>query len=146
MSTTKKFRLRRKTILRDVIKHKAETVGDKVFMTYIRDFDNGLDEQYTYKDMHLMSNRLANGLLNLGIKKGDGVALMDINSSEFFWALFATFKMGAYSVLVNISLRGEGLKFIIDHSEASAIIIHWSFFDAFLDLRSQLPKVRLFPR
>ncbi|GAI40694.1 unnamed protein product, partial [marine sediment metagenome] len=71
MQTTKKFRLRRNTILREVIKNKAETVGDKVFMTYIRDFDKDIDEKYTYKDMHLMSNRLANGLLNLGLKKGD---------------------------------------------------------------------------
>lgn len=42
-------RLRRNTILRDVIKHKAETVGDKVFMTYIRDFDNEADELNTYR-------------------------------------------------------------------------------------------------
>ncbi|MHA1884917.1 MAG: AMP-binding protein [Promethearchaeota archaeon] len=125
-----------------MIKHKGETVGDKVFMTYIRDFDQGIDDQYTYKDMHLMSNRLANGLINLGLRKGDCIALMEINSPEFFWALFATFKMGAYSVLVNISLRGEGLKFIIDHSEASTVIIHWSFLDAILDVRSQLPKIK----
>lgn len=125
-----------------MIKHKGETVGDKVFMTYVRDFDHGIDDQYTYKDMHLMSNRLANGLNNLGLRKGDCIALMEINSPEFFWALFATFKMGAYSVLVNISLRGEGLKFIIDHSEASTVIIHWSFLDAILDLRSQLPKIK----
>jgi crotonobetaine/carnitine-CoA ligase len=125
-----------------VSKHKAETVGDKVFMTYIRDYDKGLDEQYTFKDMHVMSNRLANGLISLGLKKGDGVALMEINSPEFLWALFATFKMGAYSIMVNISLRGEGLKYIIDHSEASIVIIHWSFLDAILDLRSQLSKIK----
>jgi crotonobetaine/carnitine-CoA ligase len=142
MQTTKKFRLRRNTILRDVVKHKAETVGDKVFMTYIRDFDNNIDEEYTYKDLHLMSNRLANGLFKLGFKKRDGIALMEINSPEFLWAVFATFKMGVYSVMVNISLRGEGLRFIIDHSDASAIIVHWSLLDAILDLRSQLPKVK----
>ncbi|MHA2126798.1 MAG: AMP-binding protein [Promethearchaeota archaeon] len=142
MQTTKKFRLRRNTILRDVVKHKAETVGDRVFMTYLRDFDNDIDEKYTYKDMHLMSNRLANGLLTLGLKKGDGVALMEINSPEFLSTVFATFKAGMYSVMVNISLRGEGLAYIIDHSDASAVIIHWSFLNAVLDIRSQLPKIK----
>ena len=142
MSTPKKFRLRRNTILRDVIKNKAETVGDKVFMTYIRDFDKGIDEKYTYKDMHLMSNRLANGLNNLGLKKGEGVALMEINSPEFLLTVFATFKAGMYSVMVNVSLRGEGLKYIIDHSDASAVIVHWSFLKAITDIRSQLPKVK----
>ena len=140
--STKKFRLTRKTLLKDVIKHKAETVGDKVFLTFIRDFDKGIDEKYTYKDMHLRSNRLGNGLMNLGIKKGDGIALMEINSPELLLTIFATFKMGAYSVMVNIALRGDGLKYIIDHSNASAIIIHWSFLDAFLEIKSQIPAIK----
>ena len=142
MSAKKKFRVTRRTILRDIIQHKAETVGNKVYMTYIRDFDKGIDEKYTYRDMHLMSNRLGNGLLNLGLKKGEGVALMEINSPEFLLTIFATFKTGMYSVLVNISLRGDGLKFIIDHADASAIIVHWSFLQSFLDIKDQLPKIK----
>ena len=142
MSAKKKFRLTRRTLLRDVIQNKAETVGDKVYMTFLRDFDNNIDEKYTYRDMHLLSNRLGNGLLNLGLKKGEGVALMEVNSPEFLLTIFATFKTGMYSVMVNISLRGDGLKFIIEHSDASAIIIHWSFLQAFLDIKDQLPKIR----
>ena len=74
-----------------------------------------------------MSNRIGNGLLNLGLKSGEGVALMEINSPEFLLTVFATFKTGMYSVMVNIALKGDGLQFIIDHCDASAIIIHWSF-------------------
>jgi len=142
MSAKKKFRVTRRTILRDIIQHKAETVGNKVYMTYLRDFDNDIEEKYTYRDMHLMSNRLGNGLLNLGLKKGEGVALMEINSPEFLLTIFATFKTGMYSVMVNISLRGDGLKFIIDHSDASAIIIHFSFLQAFFNIKDQLPKIK----
>ncbi|MFX1339356.1 MAG: AMP-binding protein [Promethearchaeota archaeon] len=138
----KKFRISRRTLLRDIIKHKAETVPDKVFMTYIRDFDKEIDEKYTYKDMHLLSNRLGNGLLNLGLKKGEGVALMEINSPEFLLTVFATFKTGTYTVMVNIALKGDGLQFIIDHSDASAIIVHWSFLDAVLEVKDRLPKIR----
>jgi crotonobetaine/carnitine-CoA ligase len=128
--------------LRDIIKHKAETAPDKVYMTYIRDFDKGIDEKYTYKDMHLLSNRLGNGLLQLGLKKGEGVALMEINSPEFLLTVFATFKTGMYSVMVNIALRGDGLQFIIDHSDASAVIVHWSFLDAVMEIKERLPKIR----
>jgi len=142
MSTTKKFRISRRTLLRDIIKHKAETVPDKVYMTYIRDFDKGIDEKYTYKDMHLLSNRLGSGLLKLGLKKGEGVALMEINSPEFLLTVFATFKAGMYSVMVNIALKGDGLQYIIDHSDASAVIVHWSFLDAVLEVKDRLPKVR----
>jgi len=142
MSTTKKFRISRRTLLRDIIKHKAETVPDKVYMTYIRNFDKGIDEKYTYKDMHLLSNRLGSGLLKLGLKKGEGVALMEINSPEFLLTVFATFKAGMYSVMVNIALKGDGLQYIIDHSDASAVIVHWSFLDAVLEVKDRLPKVR----
>jgi len=142
METKKKFRLSRRTLLRDFIKHKAEISGDKVFMTYIRDFDKGVDEEYKFKDLHFLSNRLGNGLIKLGLKKGEGVALMEINSPEFLLTVFATFKMGAYSVMVNVSLRGEGLKYIIDHSDSSAIIVHWSFLPPIIDIKSDLSKIR----
>jgi crotonobetaine/carnitine-CoA ligase len=142
MSAKKKFRVTRRTVLRDIIINKAETVGDKVYMTYIRDFDKGIDEKYTYKDMHLLSNRLGNGLFNLGLKKGDGVALMEINSPEYLLTVFATFKAGMYSIMVNVAQRGDGLKYIIDHADASAIIVHWSFLDALLEIKSQLPKIK----
>ena len=143
MSTTKKkFRITGRTLLRDVIKNKAETVPDKVYMTYVRDFDKKIDEQYTFKDMHSLSNRLGNGLLKLGLKRGDGVALMEINSPEFLLTVFGTFKTGMYSVMVNIALRGDGLRFIIDHSDASAVILHWTFLDAILKIKDQLPKIK----
>ena len=134
--------MRRSTILRDVIKHKAEAVGDKKFLTFIRDFDKGKDETYTYKDMHLFSNRLGNGLLKLGLKKGDGIALMEINSPEFLFTVFASFKMGTYIVLVNTGLKGDGLKFIIEHSESKAIIINHTFLQTFLEIRDQLKELK----
>ncbi len=142
MSEKKRFKITSKTFLREIIKHKAETVPDKVYMTYIRDFDKGIDETYTYKDIHLMSNRLGNGLSNLGLKRGDGIALMEINSPEYLSTIFGTFKMGIYSVLINVALRGDGLKYIVDHSDASAIIIHWSLLQAFLDIKSRTPKIK----
>ncbi|MFX0188870.1 MAG: AMP-binding protein [Candidatus Hodarchaeota archaeon] len=140
--STKKFRLTTRTILRDVIKYKAETVPDKVYLTFIRDFDKEIDEKYTYKEIDLLSNRLGNGLMNLGIKKGDGIALMEINSPEFLLTVFSTFKLGIYCVMVNTALRGDGLKFIIDHSDASTIIVHWSFLDAFKEVKNQVPKIQ----
>ena len=75
----KRFRITTKTSINDVMKNKADTRGDKVFLTYIRDFDKGIDEKYTYLDMHLQSNRVANGLSKIGADKGIGISLMEIN-------------------------------------------------------------------
>jgi crotonobetaine/carnitine-CoA ligase len=130
------------TTFREVVKNKAEKVGDKVFLTYIRDFDKGLDEKYTYRDMHLQSNRLANGLQKLGINKGDGISIFQINSPEYLFVLFGAFKMGCYCVLVNTGLKGDGLQYIIDHSDSKVLMIHWSLLDRYLNIKSQLPKIQ----
>jgi acyl-coenzyme A synthetase/AMP-(fatty) acid ligase len=84
-----KFKITDTSTFADLVKSKAEVVGDKVFLTSIRDFDKGKDEKYTYRDMDLYSNRLANGMLKLGIKKGDGISIFQINSPEFLFATFA---------------------------------------------------------
>ncbi len=138
----KKFRIASKTTFNDVVKHKAETIGDKKFLTYIRDFDKGIDEEYTYRDFHLQSNRLGNGLLKLGLKKGDGISLMEINSPEFLFTLFATFKLGAYAVLINTALMGPSLQYIVDHSESKAFVIHWNLLKKYLDIKDELPNIK----
>jgi len=130
------------TTLGDIIKRKAEKVGDKVYLTYIRDFDKGLDEKYTYRDMHVQSNRLANGLLKLGVNKRDGIAIFEINSPDYLFVLFSAFKMGCYCVLVNTGLKGEGLQYIIDHSDSKVLVIHWTFIDRYMNLKDQLPKIK----
>lgn len=126
----------------EVVKKKAERVGDKVFLTYIRDFDKGIDEKYTYRDMHIQSNRLANGFTKLGLKSGDGISLYQINSPEFLFTLFAAWKKGCYVVLVNTGLRGDGLQFIVDHSDSNTFVTHWSLLENYINIKDQLPKVK----
>ncbi|MFX1425421.1 MAG: AMP-binding protein [Promethearchaeota archaeon] len=136
------FKITSTTTFNDVVKNKAETVGDKVFLTYIRDFDKGIDEKYTYRDIHLLSNRLANGLSKFGLKPGVGLSLVEINSPEFLFTLFATWKLGGYTVLINTALRGVTLQYIIDHSDSEILVIHWSMIDAYLDIKDELPKIK----
>ncbi|MHA1670501.1 MAG: AMP-binding protein [Promethearchaeota archaeon] len=130
------------TTFGEVVKNKAEKVGDKVFLTFVRDFDKGIDEKYTYRDMHLLSNRLANGLLKLGIKQRNGISIFQINSPEYLFMLFAAFKMGCYCVLVNTGLKGEGLQYIIDHSDSNVLFLHWSLVDRYLKIKDQLSKIK----
>ena len=126
----------------DLVKRKAEIVGDKVFLTYIRDFDNGIDEKYTYRDMHLQSNRFANGLLKLGMKGGDGISVYQINSPEFLFVLFGAWKIGNYVVLVNTGLKGEEFQYIIDHSDSKMVVLHWTLIENYLKIKDQLPKIK----
>jgi crotonobetaine/carnitine-CoA ligase len=136
------FKITATTTFNDVVKNKAETVGDKVFLTYVRDFDKGIDEKYTYRDMHLYSNKVANGLKKIGMKPGVGLSLMEINSPEFLFTLFGTWKLGGYAVLINTALKGVTLQYIIDHSDSKILVIHWSMLDAYLNIKKDLPKIK----
>ncbi|MFX1574343.1 MAG: AMP-binding protein [Promethearchaeota archaeon] len=136
------FKITPTTTFNDAVKSKAETVGNKVFLTYIKDFDKNIDEKYTYRDMHLYSNQLANGLSKYGLKVGTGLSLMEINSPEYLFTLFATWKLGGYAVLINTALRGATLHYVIDHSDSEILVIHWSMIDAYLDIKDQLPKIK----
>ena len=129
------------TSFADLVKTKAEVVGDKVYLTFVRDFDKDIDETYTYRDMHLQSNRVANALLKAGLKQGDGISLYQINSPEFLFVLFGAWKIGIYVVLVNTGLKGDGLQYIIDHSDSKVLATHWSLLDNCLKIKDQLPKI-----
>jgi crotonobetaine/carnitine-CoA ligase len=135
------FEIGPETTFGEFVRHKAQSAGDKVFLTYIRDFDKDIEEKYTYRDMHLLSNRMGNGLQKLGLKQGDGISLIEINSPEFLLTLFGAVKIGAYTVLVNTGLKGESLQYIIDHSDSKAAVIHWTLLDNYRAIQDQLPKV-----
>lgn len=141
MMSERRFRIKRDTFLRDVIKNFAEIYGDRIFLMYVKDFDNGIDESFTFKDLHLLSNRIGNGLLGLGLGKGEGIALMEINCPDFILSVFASFKIGTYTILINTGLKGDGLCHILDHSDARAIIINWRYLDEFVKIQGDLPKI-----
>ena len=60
-------------------------------------------------ELNRQVNRAANGLAGLGVKPGVGVSIMMPNSPEWLFVYFATQKLGAYAVPVNVGLKGEGL-------------------------------------
>lgn len=56
------------------------------------------DRRLSYSDLDSASNKMADGLLKIGIKKGDCIALMLPNSPEFIITCFGIVKIGAVVV------------------------------------------------
>jgi len=63
-------------------------------------------------------NRIANGFLNLGVKKGDKVAILLRNCLEFPYCWLAANMIGAVMVPVNNRFVGDEAMYILNHSEA----------------------------
>ena len=69
-----------------------------------------------------MANKIANGLLSSGIKRGDRVALCCPNIPQFIFAYFGILKAGCVVLPFNVLLKNNEIEFILDNSQASAII------------------------
>lgn len=101
----------------EVLAAKAEALGSKPLLRFE-------DQTYSYEDIHRLSNRVANALSDAGISKGDNTALMLPNSPEFLISWFGAGKIGAPVVPVNVALKGEGLRHILQGSDSKALIVY----------------------
>ena len=66
-------------------------------------------------------NRVANGLLGLGLAHGDRVAVVMDNSIEMLEAMFAILRAGGVIVPLNLSVTPEGMAAMLRDSAVSAI-------------------------
>jgi fatty-acyl-CoA synthase len=68
-------------------------------------------------------DRLARGLIALGVQPGEKVALWMVNRPEFIEAMFAVMKIGAVLVPINTRLRTEDTAYILGQSDSAVLII-----------------------
>src|SRR5258708_18904146 len=100
------------------------------------------DTQFSWREVLSNSLRAANGLLELGVRPGERVAILMGNRPEFLWAHLGIVFLGAHSVPVNISQRGATLQHILADSEAVAAILQDDLREAVLSGREGCPELR----
>lgn len=78
--------------------------------------------RWTFADWAAESDRLAKGLMALGIEAGDRVALWMTNRPEWLFALFAIAKAGACAVPLNTRYRVADIGYTLAQSRSKALI------------------------
>jgi carnitine-CoA ligase len=99
-------------------------------------------DEVPWADVLSNAQRAANGLLELGARPGERVAILMGNRPEFLWAHLGILFIGALSVPVNISQRGRTLQHILADSDSVAVILQDDLVDALEAVRSGLPLLR----
>jgi len=120
-----------------LLEEQAEKVGDKIFLHLVY---NG--QSVSYREMDVNANRIANYLLKVGGKPGDGIAVFMGNSPQFLDIFFGIQKIGMYMNPVNTGLRGEGLAYIIDNSDAKFLVIDYDLIDFYRSVQNRLPQIK----
>ncbi len=99
------------------------------------------DKRMTYREYEDRVNRLANGLLQLGLKKGDRVAALLFNSIPMVEMFFACAKTGGVFTPINFRFTAEEVFYILDHSDARFFVYGEEFSGLVEKVRPKLTKV-----
>lgn len=75
-----------------------------------------------WREADAASDRLAYRFRELGLGRGDHVAILGNNSPSFVLVTYALFKLGAAAVILNASLRGTHLSGQLNHADATAVV------------------------
>ena len=103
-------------------------------------YDVAADRRYTYAELNAESNRAAQLLIRSGVKTGDRVGLLLMNSAEYITAFFATAKLGAVIVPLNWRLVADELEFILKDSGTTVLVFGAEFAATVTDLQSRGSK------
>ncbi len=92
----------------------------------------------TFAQWHERASRLANGLLALGLVKGDRVALLAYNCIEWLEMYAALARAGLVAVPINFRLTAPEIGYIAAHCEARAFIVQQELLDRVESIRADL--------
>ena len=100
-------------------RHVHDGYGDKIALHYKLDDDI---QSYTFKEMMENSNKAANVLKDIGVKKGDRVFIFMARSPELYFTLLGALKIGAIVGPLFEAFMEKAVKDRLENSEASTII------------------------
>jgi acyl-CoA synthetase (AMP-forming)/AMP-acid ligase II len=98
-------------------------------------------KEITWKEFDERANRIANALIDRGIKKGDRVLHWMRNSVNWLEAYFGIIRTGAWTVPLSFRFTSYEMKYCADIAEARAMILGEEFIERVNAIRSQLPTI-----
>ncbi|MDA9750766.1 acyl-CoA synthetase [Gammaproteobacteria bacterium] len=98
----------------------------------------------TYKELDSRSNKAANALKKLGIKKGSHIGIYAFNCVEWLEIMLGAYKLCAIPININYRYVEEELKYLIDNADMEAIFYHKQFSNKLKNIKSHLPLLKDF--
>lgn len=87
-------------------------------------------------------NRLTNALVELGIRKGDRIGMLQVNCREYIEAYFAAAGMGAIFVPLNFRAKAGELSYMMSNAEAELLFVGNRYLDMVKGMLPDLPTIR----
>ncbi|MBT3226205.1 MAG: AMP-binding protein [Deltaproteobacteria bacterium] len=124
----------------DLIEYQGQALGDKPYIMFG-------EERISFAGYDQATCRFANGLLAHGVEAGDGIAIFMENCPEFLYLFYGVPRAGLYSVPINVSLMGDGLRFILENSDVKYLAIDDTLYPKIAEFDSPVTTIkRIFVR
>ncbi len=100
------------------------------------------DKVMTYKQLDEATNQVAHGLLRLGLKRFDRVAILAHNTIHHVLTWLGTAKAGGIYLAINYLLRGKDIAYCINHSESTVFVVEDALIDLVSDVLGEMPTIK----
>lgn len=99
-------------------------------------------QRITYRDLDETSNKVANALGELGMRKGDHVAILISHSPEWVINYFGVIKGGGVAVLLNPALKAPELDSLLRDSDSEILLTEEGLSQTFPSFLSGIPRLK----
>src|SRR6202162_5307227 len=98
------------------------------------------DDSITYAQVAERSNRLANGLRSMGVRREDRVMLLLHDTPAFVYSFFGAQKMGGVGIPTNTLLQSQDYQYMLNDSRARVVIVSEALLPQLASIaRTELP-------
>ncbi len=87
------------------------------------EFGEALNLRWTYQEYRERANQVAKGLMALGLRKGDHIAVLAVNLPEWPLLMFGAAKAGLVLVTINPVLRAAEIEYILKQGDVRALFL-----------------------
>jgi len=99
------------------------------------------EQSRTWAELNERANRLANGLLDMGLKKGDKVTILSFNGNEMLELFTGLNKAGLVIVNMNFRNVGKEISYQVNNSDSKAFVLGEEFVDRVWPIRDNFEHV-----
>jgi acyl-CoA synthetase (AMP-forming)/AMP-acid ligase II len=125
----------------EVLARNARLTPDAIALIEITP-STGFRKELTWKQFDERANRVANALIDRGIKKGDVVVHLMMNSLNWLEAYFGILKTGAIAAPLNFRFIARQIKYCIDIAEPKIMVLDGNFSERVAEIRDGLKTIK----
>jgi len=129
----------RRATLGDQLRRHSQHQPNKPAIIFYR--PDGTREEISYRELNERANSFASFLNNLGVRRGDCVAMMARNSPDYVVAWYATVKLGAAFTGVNFTFTEKEILYQISHAAPKVMIVEDAFVGKFTKIKDEIKGI-----